>query len=51
MRVFENDGVALTLPALTWARPDYSVVTVRDGTSIELRRTGPRGCDAPPDGR
>jgi len=49
MRVLaDDDAAALTLPALAWERPQYVLAVVRAGREVELRRTGPRGCDLPP---
>lgn len=48
MRVLADDeSAALTLPVVDWERPQY-VIAVARGAEVELRRTGPRGCDLPP---
>ena len=48
MRVMVDDDDALTQPAIAWERPDYFLASVRASTTVEARRTGPRGCDMPP---
>ena len=48
MRLLADDeAAALTLPVVDWERPQY-VLAVARGAEVELRRTGPRGCDLPP---
>lgn len=46
MRVLSDD-VPLTTPVVDWERPQYVLVVAR-GREVELRRTGPLGCDFPP---
>lgn len=48
MTVETDADAALTLTALAWERPAYVLATVRAGAGVELRRTGPQGCDMPP---
>ncbi len=48
MRIVVDDDAALTQAVIGWERPDYFLASVRGATTVEARRTGPRGCDMPP---
>ncbi len=49
MRVLaDDDAAALTIPVVAWERPQFVIAVARAGREVEVRRTGPRGCDLPP---
>ncbi len=47
MRVAMEDETGLRHPTLLWSAMDYRLCLAREDGGIELRRTGPRLCDAP----
>lgn len=47
MRVWTEDTVGLREASLGWASPDHLLVAATDEGGLELRATGPRGCDMP----
>lgn len=48
MRLLADDDAApLIAPAVDWERPQYVIAAAR-GREVEVRRTGPLGCDLPP---
>jgi hypothetical protein len=49
MRVAVEDDSAMTRPALRWERAGFVMAMERADGALELRRTGPLGCDAPLD--
>lgn len=48
MRLWTRDTVGLRDVSLAWTSPHYLLATAPDSGGIELRATGPRGCDEPP---
>ena len=47
MRVAADDDSGLTQPSLRWERAGYVLALARADGTLELRRTGPLGCDEP----
>ncbi|MEZ4409000.1 MAG: hypothetical protein R3A52_21390 [Polyangiales bacterium] len=47
MRVWTDDTVGLRDASLGWASPDHLLVAATEEGGVELRATGPRGCDMP----
>ena len=47
MRVAVEDDSGMLHPSLRWERAGYVLAMARADGTLELRRTGPLGCDAP----
>ena len=47
MRVAVDDDSGLRQPSLRWERAGFVLTMARADGTLELRRTGPRGCDEP----